>query len=129
MYTGEGDRPNLLTWLITLNGANLSRDLAQRCVIIRIKRPIYSGDWEEQTRAYIDRNRPAILGDLLALLRSQRKPPAKYTRWGLWERDVLSRLPDPHEAQAVILERQAEADVDEEEAGIIEDAFRAAAVT
>ncbi|MEO8498240.1 MAG: hypothetical protein ABI614_24505, partial [Planctomycetota bacterium] len=33
MYVGEASRPNTLTWLITLNGASLSTDVAQRSAI------------------------------------------------------------------------------------------------
>jgi hypothetical protein len=45
LYVGEGRRPNTLTWFITLNNANLSKDMAQRCVIIRVRRPTYDASW------------------------------------------------------------------------------------
>lgn len=125
MYVGEGQRPNALLWIITLNGASLSTDMAQRCVIVKVKRPKYSGAWEDETRAFIDKNRQALIGDLIGFLRGPAKELAKYSRWGTWERDILSRLPDPLEAQTVILERQGEADVEQEEAEVLEDYFRA----
>jgi hypothetical protein len=43
MYVGEAARPNVLTWFITLNGAALSTDMAQRSVIIKLAPPKRSG--------------------------------------------------------------------------------------
>ena len=43
MFVGEVQRPNTFTWFGTLNGASLSTDMAQRCVIIKLGRPEYSG--------------------------------------------------------------------------------------
>ena len=123
MFVGESDRPNTLLYVLTLNGASLSTDMAQRAVIIKIRKPAHSGTWEEETRAYIDARRAAIVSDLIGFLR---RPPAqlqKFTRWGMWERSVLARLPEPEEAQALILERQGTADVEAEESEIIEDFF------
>ncbi len=42
MYVGDGSRPNFITWTITLNGASLSTDMAQRVVEIRLREPTYS---------------------------------------------------------------------------------------
>jgi hypothetical protein len=123
MYVGEGHRPNHITWLCTLNGVSLSTDLAQRSVVIRIKRPTYSGCWEEETRRYIDDNRDAIIADLVGFLRGPRIELNRYSRWGAWERDVLCRLADPLEAQLVILERQGDSDVEQEENDIVEEFF------
>lgn len=124
MYVGEAQRPNTLTWFVTLNGVSLSTDLAQRSVIIKLKKPVFDPLWEETTRAYIREHRNEIIGDLVAALRADRTPLQKYSRWNAWERDVLSRLPEPAEAQKIIAERQQVADVESEESAIIEDAFR-----
>ena len=124
MYIGEGTRPNNLTYAITLNGASLSTDIAQRCCIIKLAKPQYSGDWEDDTRAFIDQHRAAIIGDIIAFLRTKVEPIRACSRWGAWERDIIARTPEPTEAQKVIRERQQVADVDQEEAEIIEDHFR-----
>ena len=123
LYHGEASRPNVLTYCITLNGAALSTDVAQRCVIVKVTRPTFSGSWEEETVKFIERHRAAIFADLAEVLRSDRRPPPTFSRWGSWEKDVLSRLADPAAAQRVILERQGEANVEEEEAEIITDLF------
>ncbi|WP_298866441.1 hypothetical protein [uncultured Gimesia sp.] len=125
MYVGEARRPNNLTYFITLNGASLSTDIAQRCCIIKLAKPIYSGDWEDDTRALIDEHREAIIGDALGFLQSHAEPLERCSRWGAWERDIVARLSEPTEAQAVIRERQQVADVDKEESEIIEDHFKA----
>src|SRR5262249_50399017 len=73
MYAGEGRRPNTLVWCLTVNGASLSRDMAQRTVAVMLKRPQYTAAWEDETRAQIDAKRWAIIGDCLALLRKPAK--------------------------------------------------------
>lgn len=123
MYAGEGRRPNLLTWFVTLNGASLSTDVAQRCVIVKLARPKRSGDWEELTRKFVSENRDAILADVAAFFQSDPAPPKSFSRWASWEKDILSRLPEPNEAQRVILERQAEADTERDDHEHVEDFF------
>ena len=124
LYVGNATRPNNLTWIVTLNGASLSTDMAQRCVIVKLRKPEYTGTWEEETYAFIRDNRDAIIGDIIGFLRSERKPLERHSRWGDWEDDVLSRLPDPAEAQLIIAQRQQTSDVEEEEADLIEDYFK-----
>lgn len=122
-YVGEGSRPNSITWCITMNGLALSRDMAQRSVIIQLAIPRYDGLWQETTMNYVREHRNAILGDLIAFLRGPQNKLRKYTRWGSWERYVLRLLPDPSQAQSVIVERQGGADVDDEETALISEHF------
>lgn len=121
MYAGEGSRPNNITWIITLNGIALSTDMAQRVVVIKINRPSHSGSWEDETRQYLLDHRHEIIADLIDVLRQPTLELDKYTRWGKWERDVLSRLPDPNEAQRVIIERQAQGNVEADESELLEE--------
>lgn len=123
MYVGEGQRPNTLVWIITLNGANFSTDMAQRSVFIKMARAKYSATFLEDMKAYIDKHRDEIIGDCIAFLQGEQYPLEKHSRWGAWEKEVLCRLPEPGEAQRVILERQKVADVDNDEAAIIENHF------
>ncbi len=39
MYSGEATRPNTLLWTLTLNGPAMSRDMAQRSVIMTLGVP------------------------------------------------------------------------------------------
>lgn len=124
MYSGERTRPNTMLWCITLNGPALSKDMAQRSCIVKLAKPKHTGDWEDSLRDFIEAHRWQILGDLAAFLNGPAEHLAKHTRWGKWERDILARLPEPAEAQAIIAERQAAVDVDDEESRILEDGFR-----
>jgi len=124
MYHGDATRPNTITWAFTLNGVALSKDMSERCVIIRMKKPTFSGDWAANISAFINDNRQHLIADIIAALRGERFKLDKYSRWGLWEREVLERLPEPNEAQRVIQERAAAVDSDLEEADIIADGFR-----
>lgn len=125
LYTGEGRRPNSLTWVLTLNGASLSRDMAQRSIVIKLARPEHSSDWETETKAFIDSHRMAIAGDILAILRRPAPKLDRHGRWGLWESQVLARVGDPGECQKVIEERQKECDDDQAEGNIVRQGFRA----
>jgi hypothetical protein len=123
MYFGEGQRPNHLTWVLTLNGVSLATDMAQRSVIIKLVRGENDGTWYEDTLRFIDEHRTQIVADIVAALRAESFQLSKYSRWASWERHVLSRLPEPNEAQRVILERQGECNAEFDEAEIIEDYF------
>lgn len=123
LYVGEGQRANTLTFAMTMNGAGLSTDLAQRTATIKLQRPEYSGTWSEGTRKLIHDHRQELIADIIGFLKSPPVTLAKFTRWGDWERDVLARLPEPSEAQAVIKERQVGVDVDAEESELIESFF------
>lgn len=125
MYAGEGRRPNTLTYCLTLNGASLSKDMAQRCVIVKVARPPRDAGWEEGTRALIQEKRWAILGDLLEALRAPAEPLKRYSRWASWEAAVLARVGDPSECQKVIAERQGEVDEDAAAADVVREAFLA----
>jgi hypothetical protein len=123
LYHGEGSRPNTLTVAITLNGASLSCDLAQRCVIVKMKRPEYSGSWEQDTIDLIEAERWAIIGDVLAELRRPVASLAEHGRWGSWEAAVLAHVADPAACQKAIRERQEDADDDSGEADLVRDLF------
>lgn len=123
LYLGEGRRPNLLLWLITLNGAVLSRDMAQRCVSVVLRRPSRDPTWEAATWALLDRRRWDIVADALAELRKPAQPLGTYSRWSAWEDGVLARTSDPKAAQALIVKRQEAMDDDRAEADLVRDGF------
>jgi hypothetical protein len=123
MYLGEGRRPNTVTFALTLNGASLSRDMAQRCIVVKVKRPEYGAQWEEETRALIEQKRWEIIGDIVEALKQPAGPLRHYARWGAWEAAILARLPEPAECQTVIAERQAAVDDDAAEMDIVREGF------
>jgi hypothetical protein len=116
MFVGEGSRPNSLTWCMTFNEPSMGKDMAQRAVVIEVDTPVYDPTWVREIEAYIEGNRWAIVGDLLASLRGRRALPEDFgfTRWGAWEGEVLSCVADPTAGQRVILARRKGVDDDEE---------------
>lgn len=123
MYVGEFQRPNNVVWFITVNGASLSEDMAQRAVVIKLARQEYRPGWQNDVSQFIEANRHEIIGDAIGILSTEQTQLRRFSRWEAWEREVLSCVTDPGEAQKVIAERQAETNVDNEEAEIIEEHF------
>lgn len=121
LYRGEGHRPNTLTWLLTLNDAGLSKDLAQRVIPIKLARPQFDAGWEKQVRRFIRDGRWNLIGEITALLRSEGAEMRPRTRWAAWEEGVLGKTGRVCECQGLILERQGAMDVDEEEAEAVID--------
>jgi hypothetical protein len=70
MWQGEGRKPNSLTWALTLNGASMSRDMAQRVIVVNLLRPVFGPYWESNVRNYIHQYRWHILNDIRLLLES-----------------------------------------------------------
>lgn len=124
LYKGESQRPNTLTWIMTMNGVGLSKDIADRVVVIRLKRPEYSGNWADETTSYVREHRKEIICDLMSFLRGPRDRLSIATRWGAWTEGVLSRLPLPEPAAMLIQNRQKESDVDGDEASMVQEYFR-----
>lgn len=124
LHCGNASRPNNLLWILTVNGASLSTDMAQRVVTIKLDRPVRSGGWEEETVQLIRENHQLILADLIGLLRREKQPLKRYSRWARWESEVLSRLEQPDQLQRLIVERQQVADAEADEAGMIEEYFQ-----
>lgn len=123
MYVGEAARPNTLTWVVTLNGVALSTDMAQRSIVIRLRKPSRRPNWESDVTAHVLENRADIVADIRHFFELSPKPITTHSRWAAWEGDVLAKLPDAEALQQVIRERSAESDADADEASIIEEFF------
>jgi hypothetical protein len=125
LYRGEGRRPNTVVWFITLNAASLSKDMAQRCICIKLARPEFKADWESNVRAYVREHRWAILADVKRALEDEPLPMLPQTRWAAWERDVLSKTDMLPKCQDLIVERQNAVDDDNEERDQVVELFEA----
>lgn len=123
LYVGESRRSNYLTWLITLNGASLSTDMAQRVIEIKIEEPHYAADWEERLTAFVQSNRQSIIDDLAGFLNRPTKKMKRYSRWGTWDDQILSRVDSPDKCLDMILDRRSSIDVEEEEGELVEQFF------
>lgn len=128
LYVGEFRRPNTLTPFITLNGASLSADLAQRTIVAKLSSAQYTGDWLTEVNRFIDNSRDAILADVQAILSAPGHDLTamgfRFSRWGAWENYVLARVAHPVECQQLIRDRQQASDLDAEQGAIIEAVFK-----
>jgi len=124
MYKGEGRRPNTLVWGLTLNGASLSKDMAQRCAIIKLGRPKFTADWEERLRDYVREHRWDLIADVGQILTSMAGPLVPKTRWAAWEQGVLSKVRLAEACQDLVYERMMTADTDNEEKEVVAEHFR-----
>lgn len=124
MYVGEGARPNLLTYFVTINGPSFSTDLAQRSITIKLKRPEHSGTWQKKISDFIREHRESLIAEILLILQSPVVTPlSTHTRWGRWESEVLARLSSAEECQQLILSRQKDLDIENEESWMISEQF------
>jgi len=123
---GEARRPNLLTWVLTLNGASLSRDVAKRFVNVKLARPTYSPTWRRDLETFITDHRWQIIADIGSALAAPAPalPADLHSRWGDWEAGVLARLPEPAALLALIQQRQEAVDDDSEETELVRSHFR-----
>lgn len=119
MYVGHSTRPNLVTWCLTFNGVSLSRDMAQRSIIVHVKKPKYDAEWEPRVDQFIEENRHGLISEILTVLQNQKIEMSRpVTRWPIWESEVLSRCcPNEHfeGVQQLIVDRSSDADGDNDE--------------
>ena len=124
LFHGNGDRPNTLTYIMTMNGIAFSRDIASRTVVIELERPAAMNPrWEKTMFEFIETHHRAIVCDILAALRSQPADIGASSRWGGWESGVLAKVPFSRECQDLIADRRRGADADNDEAVGVESYF------
>lgn len=123
LNVGYTSRPNTLTWSMTMNGMALSRDLAQRTVVIKLCKPSRDGNWEELIGTFTKENHEKIIADIAAFFDRQPVALANYSRWASWEKEVLARLPNPLACQELIRQRRELVDEDHHTAEAIRDFF------
>jgi hypothetical protein len=127
LYHGEGQRPNTVTWLISINGASLSKDLSQRVIPIELARPVHRSGWEREVRKFARAHRDEIVADILALLKTKTKSSAISSRWADWDARVLARAATSADEVAscmnLISERQNAIDDDEQEKDLVRSYF------
>jgi hypothetical protein len=54
-----------------MNGGKMSKDMAKRVMIIRVKRPSYGKDWEDRTQQFIETHRWEIIADAMKILKNE----------------------------------------------------------
>tara|TARA_R110002073_G_scaffold59094_8_gene149262 strand:- start:842 stop:2989 length:2148 start_codon:yes stop_codon:yes gene_type:complete len=122
-YHGSASRPNTMIWFITANAATLSRDLAQRSIVVKVDKPDYDGQWLSNVRNFIKLNRERIYADVAYVFSQAAAGISPASRWAEWETDVLARCNDPASLQTVIGKQGGECDADGDRAAEIESVF------
>lgn len=127
LYQGFATRPNLLVYIVTVNGAFFSTDMAQRSVVIRLARPLDTPqDWDAETVAFIESNRTDIVADIRWHLEGKEpKSLSKVDRWRPWCLNVLSRCENPDQLLQHIKQQRNRIDADKLEHSLALDHLRA----
>lgn len=124
LYHGQAGVLNYYTLFITLNGASLSKDVAQRVVTLRMKRVKNRKGWEAELDAFVAKSRQQIIGDIVGMLRRPAASLPNVSRWGPWEAEVLARVENPAACWELIRERSGQHDADSEDAERIRETLR-----
>lgn len=122
-HFGYSSRPNTMTWAITMNGMSLSRDLAQRTVVIKVTDPKRSGTWDDEVDRFLRDHRDDVVADVAAFFARPQAKLERFTRWASWEVAILSRLENPAALQKLIENRAGESDQDHKTAKSIQEYF------
>ncbi|MBV8194336.1 MAG: hypothetical protein JOY80_02280, partial [Candidatus Dormibacteraeota bacterium] len=119
LYRGECQRPNTVTVFLTLNRGTFSKDMAQRVIEIRLRRPAYSAHWLDRVRGFLDRHRWDLIGEVLGALADEPARIETRSRWPAWEQGVLAQCPDFTAAVQDEIARRVEA-MDDDDADALE---------
>jgi len=125
LYAGEGTRPNYLIWIMTLNSVTLDSDFASRCIPIALVRPGSNINWQEKLNSFLEEHRWTLIATMLDLLTRRTEQTVPKTRWGLWENQVLSKVPNLNREALLelVVSRQKTNDNDLDEKEMIIDAL------
>lgn len=110
MFIGYDSRQNDLTWFFTMNDPAMSRDLADRSIVIRLKPPERRADWERDIDAFIEENRNRLFADVAAYFDRPTRDIGGDFRWTSWAAEVLSRAGKTRGVVAEIKARAATID-------------------
>jgi hypothetical protein len=114
LYRGFATRPNYLTYVVTVNGASFSKDVAERTVPIHLAQSAKSPTWNSETKALIDQHRDEIVADVRwHLEKKQGVILTAFDRWPDWCREVLGKTDKPNAALKLIEERRRAIDADD----------------
>lgn len=126
---GEENRPNNLTYVVTINGATVDTDIASRAYYIMVARPKMNPKWGDDIQEYIRENRLQIFADILDIIRKHvpfETPPV--TRVPQFEVTILQAACQTEEQYRKVMEfltnKKEETNTDEELARRLEEEIR-----
>ena len=126
---GEENRPNNLTYVVTINGATVDTDIASRAYYIMVARPKMNPKWSDDIQEYIRENRLQIFADILDIIRNHVPfNTAPITRMPQFEVAILQAACQTEERYKDVLEyltnKKEETNTDEELARRLEEEIR-----
>ena len=113
-FSGGMSLKNYHVLVMTVNQPSFRKCLAQRAIVVELALPSHSPNWHHEVKKFVEVNRDKLFSDLKAFFDRPRGelPEQGTTRWGEWERDVLSRLSNPEQIRNLIISRQKKLDSD-----------------
>jgi hypothetical protein len=118
-YVGQASRPNYMTWYLTANSPSLSRDLADRSVVIKVGKQAHSTSFIAWATDWVNKHRAMILAELIEVLRGEplvEIETKNRDRWAGWQDAILTRFEDGNELATLIRDRRGTVDADTEDA-------------
>lgn len=118
-YHGQASRPNTLTWFFTANTPSLSRDLADRSIIVKVGKQLHGQGFLRWAMEHIAMHRPAILAEAYAILAGGDRcsiDPENRDRWETWQDAVLTKFDDGNELAELAKTRRPDVDSDNDDA-------------
>lgn len=114
LYVGNARKTNNVVWLATANVPRLSRDLAERSVIINLGEPQHAGrDFDSWVDSWMRENRAGLIADIIDRLQAEPVEAIETSdRWSLWQREILGRIPGGEEVAKAIVAARPKVDVD-----------------
>lgn len=93
LYKGPVQVRNHFTWIATMNGPNLSPDLASRSVVIRVLPPkVRDSKWEPKLGKFFQQKRQELLADIGHILMSPIQDRVPTTRFSAFDDMILHKF-------------------------------------
>jgi hypothetical protein len=127
LFTGYRKLPNYFTFFLTANTPQLSRDLTDRSVAMRLGPPRHDSDWKQWAISFLSTQRDQFISDAIAFLRQPDRcslPLASLDRWAPWAQGVLAKFTNGAELLAYAQELRKGVDAEQRIANEVADIIR-----
>jgi hypothetical protein len=114
MYIGNGTLPNDFTYLFTFNDVSFSKDMAQRAIPIKLRRPEYTGDWNAAVFGFLKEKKLEIIAGIRDAFDREPIQGTAVLRFGDWTKEVLNRATTRPDIVADIKQFQDNVDDDDD---------------
>jgi len=116
MYIGEAKVPNYFTYIFSMNDANMSSDMAQRSMRIKLSRSEYNPTWVARRDELLDSHGQGIRAAIIEHFKQTPCHSETPIRFSVWQHEVLCKVDPKDIAAAVMKQRQDDVNSDAMEA-------------